>query len=278
MKLWNKIPAIIRSIIIGFLIQIIGVIPLFVLIQKNIEVLPSFPWAPLVIGLILYVFWKFLTGQKFIFPASTTRADLSRTNKPKAMTLSMITGFFLLITLIAFVFIGYMLAVVPLQQVELLTNLKGIPLWTSLSLLFIASFATGIVEELAWRGYAQRIIEKKHPALLAICAVALIFTIIHFLPLPVWPLFFLGSLGWGFLAYYSKSIIPGIVFHTLIDLIAFIWALFNIEKLKEILEYNIFEDGINSLFLILITIALVSMLLTIISLLKLKKLNAYTIN
>ena len=76
----------------------------------------------------------------------------------------------------------------------------------------------------------------------------------------------------------SKSIIPGIVFHTLIDLIAFIWALFNIEKLKEILEYNIFEDGINSLFLILITIALVSMLLTIISLLKLKKLNAYNIN
>jgi len=277
MKFWNKIPAIIRGTIIGMTIQVIGVMPLFLLIQKNIDNLPSFPWAMLIGGLLLFIFWKYLSGQKLLFSPSSQRADLSRTKKlaPRAIMLMMISGFCLFITLFSFVFIGYMLTEVPLNQAELLAALKGIPIWSSLSLIFIASIATGVVEEIAWRGYAQRILEKKYSAFFAICTVAFVFTIIHFLPLPVWPIFFLGSLGWGFLAYYSNSIIPGIIYHSLIDFIAFVWGMYNIEKLKEILNYNIFEDGINSSFKILIAIAIISISLTILSLLRLKSLKVY---
>lgn len=281
MKFWNKLPSIIRGIIIGMLIQVIGVMPLFFLIQKNIEILPSFPWAVLAGGFLLLVFWKFFTGKKLFFSSSSSleRIDLSRTKKlqSNAIKMMLVSGFFLSITLFAFVFMGYMLAKVPLQQVELLSALKNIPLWTSIPLLFLASLATGVVEELAWRGYAQRIMEQNYAPIIAICVVAMVFTIIHFLPLPVWPIFFLGSLGWGFLAYYSNSLIPGIIYHTLIDLTAFIWAMYNLENLKEILNYNIFEDGINSLFKILLAVAAVSMTLTILSLLKLKNLKAYNI-
>lgn len=279
MKFWNKLPSIIRGIIIGMLIQVIGVMPLFFLIQKNIEILPSFPWAVLAGGFLLLVFWKFFTGKKLFFSSSSERIDLSRTKKlqSNAIKMMLVSGFFLSITLFAFVFMGYMLAKVPLQQIELLSALKNIPLWTSITLLFLASLATGVVEELAWRGYAQRIMEQNYAPIIAICVVAMVFTIIHFLPLPVWPIFFLGSLGWGFLAYYSNSIIPGIIYHTLIDLTAFIWAMYNLENLKEILNYNIFEDGINSLFKILLAVAAVSMTLTILSLLKLKNLKAYNI-
>ena len=205
------------------------------------------------------------------------RMNLSRTQKlePRAIKFMVVCGFFLSISVIALVFIGYLLTEMPLQRVEMLTTLKTIPIWTSLALIFMASLAAGVVEELAWRGYAQRTIELKHSAILAISIVALVFTIIHFLPLPVWPLFFLGSIAWGFLAYYSNSIIPGIIFHTIIDLSVFVWAMFNLEKLKSILLYNVFEDGINSFFLTLIFIAVVSLILTIFSLIKLKRTKAY---
>lgn len=279
LRVWNKLPSIIRGVVIGMLIQAIGVMPLFILIQKNIEILPYFPWALLIGVFYLLFFWKILTGRMLFVSSSVKRVYLSRTQKieSKSIRLMLVSGFFLSITLFAFVFIGYMLTVVPLQQVELLIALKTIPIWTSLSLLFIASLVTGVVEELAWRGYAQRTIELKHSAIVAISIVALVFTIIHFLPLPVWPIFFLGSLGWGFLAYYSNSIIPGIIFHTIIDLTAFVWAMFNLEKLKSILIYNVFEDGFNSLFKILVAIAIVFLILTIFSFMKLKNTKVYNI-
>ena len=277
MNLWNKIPSIIRGIIIGILIQVIGVMPTSFLIQQNIKILPSFPWALLVGVLYLLIYWKFLTGKGLFSRPSEMRMNLSRTQKlePRAIKFMVVCGFFLSISVIALVFIGYLLTEMPLQRVEMLTTLKTIPIWTSLALIFMASLAAGVVEELAWRGYAQRTIELKHSAILAISIVALVFTIIHFLPLPVWPLFFLGSIAWGFLAYYSNSIIPGIIFHTIIDLSVFVWAMFNLEKLKSILLYNVFEDGINSFFLTLIFIAVVSLILTIFSLIKLKRTKAY---
>lgn len=277
MKIWNKIPSIIRGIIIGILIQVIGIMPLSLLTQKNIEILPSFPWALLIGTVFLLIVWKFLTGKNLFFSPSSKRIDLSRTKKmeSKAIKMMLISGFFLSITLFAFVFIGYMIADVPLQRVEFLSTLKEIPLWTSLSLLFLVAVSAGVVEELAWRGYAQRIIEKRHSPILSISIVALVFTIIHFLPLPVWPLFFLGSLGWGFLAYYSNSIIPGIIYHTLIDLATFIWAFYNLDILEKILTYNVFEDGMNSLFKILVVIAVITMIMTMFLLKKLKNIKAY---
>lgn len=276
MNIWNKIPAVVRGLIIGMLIQSIGIMPLFFLIQKNIEHTPTFPWSLIAGGLILFLTWNFLTGKKLFFSPSHERADLSGANKlgSKSAGLMMVSGLFLAITLLAFAFLGYMLTEVPLQQIELLTALKKIPLGSSLCLLFIASLASGVIEELAWRGYAQRIIGKGHSAIVAIGVVALAFTIIHFLPFPVWPLFFIGSLGWGFLAYYSNSILPGIIFHTLIDLAAFIWAMFNLETFTYVLNYNVFKDGINSPFLILLIIAFASGCLTIVSLIRLKQYKA----
>jgi membrane protease YdiL (CAAX protease family) len=258
MKYWKKIPAIVRAILVGMAIQLSGIIPVFMLVQKNIEIMPNFPWALVAGAIYLWFFWHYLAGRTGIFKPSLERRNLSRTEKidPANLGPMMITGFFLSVTLISFVFLGYMLTKVPLQQVEMLSALRTIPLWSSLSLLLLASVVTGFIEELAWRGYAQRTIERRHSMALAISVVALVFTIIHFLPLPIWPLFFFGSLGWGVLAYYSRSIIPGIVFHSLIDFVVFVWALFNLEQLETILNYDVFESGWSDLFITLLLTAI----------------------
>ncbi len=273
LNIWNKVPAVIKAIIIGFLIQIIGVMPLFFLISKNIKIQPTIPWA-LAVGLIyIWLFWSFVSGKGKPFPSSPSRKRLSRSNlmRPNVKKWAYISGVPFSITLIAFSFLGYFLAVVPLQQVQLLTALKSIPILTSISLIFLVALVTGVVEETALRGYMQKIIEERYTPLVAILFVAFVFTSIHFLPLPVWPLFILGSIGWGYLAYFSNSIIPGIIFHTIIDFVGFLWGMQNIDKLKEILKYNIFVDGVTNQFILIALTALIFALITILSFNRLKK-------
>ena len=271
-KAWNKIPAVIRAILTGIVILIIGDLPLYFLVSKNVEILPGIPWVP-VIGLIyLWIFWKFFSGRSGIFKTSETRKDLSRTNSLLAGTKRQVvfTGITLTVTLLSFTFLGYMLTEVPLNQVEILTALNSIPLWTSLSLILLVAVISGVVEETAFRGYMQRIIEKRHPAIVAIIIVAVMFTLAHSLPYILWPLFITGSIGWGYLAYYSDSIYPGIICHSIIDFSGFVWGMNNIEKLKEILQYDVFNSGPDNLFITLSAIAVISGILTIYSLAKLK--------
>ncbi|MFC1785203.1 lysostaphin resistance A-like protein [Candidatus Neomarinimicrobiota bacterium] len=272
-NLWNKIPAIIRAFIVGMLIQVVGVMPIFFLVSKNLAVQPNVPWALLIGLLYVWIFWGFLSGKGWPFSNSIRRKELSRTKRmiPGGKKWAIITGIPFSITLIAFSFLGYLLAEVPLQQVQLLEALNTIPITTAISLIFIAALITGFVEETAWRGYAQKIIEEKHKAIVAIFIVALIFTIIHFLPLIIWPIFVIGSLGWGYLAYLSKSIVPGIIFHFIVDFIAFLWGMNNLSALKSILVHNVFVNGMNSLFYYLIIIAISFGTLTVFSLLRLRK-------
>ncbi len=277
-EIWNKIPAIVRAILVGMIIQIIGVIPLFILISKNIEIMPQFPLASVIGLLYIWIFWRFVSGKKGPFSPSIFRVNLSRTNKmePKVKKWAYISGIPFTITLFSFSILGFLLTEMPLNQVQILSSLKSIPIWTSISLIFLVAFVTGVVEETAFRGYMQRIIEEKHSPVMAIIIVSLVFTIVHFMPLPVWPIFILVSIGWGYLAYFSGSILPGIIFHTLVDFVGFIWGMVYIDQLKEILEYNVFIDGANNLFIALMIIGILFGIATIFSLNKLKNEMALT--
>lgn len=186
-----------------------------------------------------------------------------------------LTGLSFSITLYSFGLIGYMLDDVPLQQMALLTALGSIPSQTSITLILVASIATGIVEETAFRGYMQNIIQKRNHPFIAIAIVALAFTAAHALPLPLWPLFFIGSLGWGFLAYYSNSTLPGIIYHAIIDTASLTWAMYNLDTFKVILSYNVFTDGINPSFKILIVTSIFLAAITILCFSKLRSYRLY---
>jgi hypothetical protein len=61
--------------------------------------------------------------------------------------------------------------------------------------------------------------------------------------LHVLPIFFVVSLGWGFIAWRANSIRPGIVAHTVIDAAAFLWAIFDLNGVKSVLAYSIADNG-----------------------------------
>ncbi len=62
--------------------------------------------------------------------------------------------------------------------------------------------------------------------------MAVIFTLVHFPPLLILPLFVIGAIGWGVLARISNSILPGMVVHGLVDFVFFMWVFADTEAVN----------------------------------------------
>jgi membrane protease YdiL (CAAX protease family) len=86
------------------------------------------------------------------------------------------------------------------------------------SVLIMGAVVSGVVEEVAFRGYMQSHLERIGPTF-AILVTSLIFTLMHanhglqYL-ISVAPSFFIVSVIYGYLAQKSGSIIPGMVLHS----------------------------------------------------------------
>ena len=70
----GKIPVVVRAIILGFAIQIVGVVPFLLMSQLNLEHARSLPWAALIEVAILWALMQYLGGKGW---PSTTSARSS---------------------------------------------------------------------------------------------------------------------------------------------------------------------------------------------------------
>jgi membrane protease YdiL (CAAX protease family) len=86
------------------------------------------------------------------------------------------------------------------------------------SVLIMGAVVSGVVEEVAFRGYMQSHLERIGPTF-AILVTSVVFTLMHashglqYL-ISVAPGFFLVSVIYGYLALKSGSILPGIILHS----------------------------------------------------------------
>jgi membrane protease YdiL (CAAX protease family) len=81
----------------------------------------------------------------------------------------------------------------------------------------MGSLVAGVVEEIAFRGYLQGPIERRHGPVAAILITGLLFAIAHFTHREVtWavvPYLMAAAAVYGAIAYLTNSILPGIVLH-----------------------------------------------------------------
>jgi hypothetical protein len=68
--IWSNVPVIIRGILLGLLILIIGQLPTG-LIFLNLQITPSIPWFLPIMLIWLWLFWRYLNG--WGWPASTAQ-------------------------------------------------------------------------------------------------------------------------------------------------------------------------------------------------------------
>ncbi len=264
-----KIPVWIKSFLIGFIVLTFGTGTWSLLARTNIDLAPHIPWSFLLMIFILWLLWKFLSGSLGTWPDKNLRKLWMRANKVKPSVKNLIW-----MVAIAYGFMLYFLFLVtsrlftresgPIEQVE---RISEYPALTVIALIVMTSIVAGVIEEISFRGYIQKPMELKYGPVIAILSVALFFTLLHLPNATVspetMPIFFLGSIGWGLIAYYSDSIIPGVIVHSIFDIVSFTWMWQNLDIAREYASESVLNGSMDGSFMIQAAI-LIILLITVV--------------
>jgi membrane protease YdiL (CAAX protease family) len=266
-RAWRKIPVLIRAVLGGLLVQVVGFVILVSILPLNLRLLPEVPWALLPLGVALWAYWSYFGGRGWPGGTAETRRHLRRSHPvPRGRRAALVVaGSLFSSTVILIAVLQYALRELPPEALGLVTGLAGLPVWTSVPLALGAAFFVGVGEELSFRGYMQVPIEDRHGPWLGLTVPALVFALAHGLDPLVLPVFFMVSIGWSYLAWSVNSIRPGIVFHTLVDSVGFLWAIFRIEDLQGIVEYSLIDQGLTPGYGLLLSVTLVLIVGTLVA-------------
>ena len=226
-KNWQRIPILIRAIVMGLLVGIVGLNVITVL-----GILIPMPWAFLVVLLLLILYIQYFRGKgnpisTRVFRSTHFRSiDLPRTLWLKGMFLALL---FIVIEQSGLI-VTFRLIEFPAERfTEEYGFLESVPRWSSWLYVVSIALVAGICEEVGFRGYMQLPLEKKYGPVVAIAIVSLLFLLVHLHQAwsgPILMHIFVLSALFGVIAYVTNSLIPGIIAHVVMDVFnfAFWWS------------------------------------------------------
>lgn len=208
-------------ILIGGAVAIAGILPWTLIAPINARVRPDLPWAAvaMIAYLALYVAW--LNGAGWPRRWREWRHESLRLCRPGPSTWTR-AGLGPTLGLLAMLTMLYVLWI-ALDGQRPPPDLSLYPTTAyRISVVVIGALVSGLVEEVAFRGYMQSRLER-YGAGTAIIVTSLVFTLFHGVHggaalLLLGPGLFIASALYGMLAYHTGSIVPGIVVHSLGDL------------------------------------------------------------
>lgn len=220
-RFWQRIPVVIRAIVLGLLISVIGVYAWPVIAM----LVPSFG-SIIVMSIALLSYWKYFSGSWW--PKATAEA---RANSFRATKLSLgvwkwgLVGAALFVVLVqSSLVVTFRIIEFPVAQFTSGFNFDALPLGFAWLAIVMSSLVAGICEETGFRGYMQVPLEKRYGSKVGIAIVSIMFTVFHLqqawaLPI-LFHLFAIGALL-GILAYVSGSLVPSIIAHAVVDIFNF---------------------------------------------------------
>jgi len=247
-RLWSRLPVLVRAILLGSLISIFGIF-IWTLMASFIPM----PWAFVFMAgaLILYIkyfsgSWKPLNTQAFR-KLHFRRTHLSLKSWPLA-----IIGIILIVLIEqSSLVITFRLMEFPAEMfIQEYSFLQTSPTWIAWLVIIMISAVAAICEEIGFRGYMQLPLENKYGPITAISIVSVIFVLVHLHQAwsgPIIIQLFLISVLFGTMAYVTKSLIPGIIAHFIMDVcnFSFWWSDLGYQFNKS----TIMETGIDTHFI-----------------------------
>jgi membrane protease YdiL (CAAX protease family) len=225
-RLWNRLPAIVRGILVAELVVSIGTIPPSVAVILNIRTSPSIPWMLILTAGWLWFFWWYLNGQGW--PRSTAevrRRDLRAPSLSKrAWAMALIAGALGITGTIAMAFATARLAHLPREAFAAPVDFSKYPTLTVACAIACISATAGMVEEAGFRGFLISPIQRRHGWTIAILISGILFFLDHHLShayatFPFLPFFLAISAVHGLLVKYSGSIRPSMLLHAVADFV-----------------------------------------------------------
>ena len=155
----SRVPAVVWSGILAFVLTVVAGGVWTVLLISNIATSPAIPWAVIVMALLLWLMWQYLGGEWG--PRSTSQARRRyRRARPlpgQVFAWAVVAGVLSIVALV-----GYWIMLVQLVKntARVLPNFSGAPLLTVALVLVMASLVSSLAEEVGFRGYFQGILEQ----------------------------------------------------------------------------------------------------------------------
>ena len=220
-RFWQRIPVVIRAIVLGLLVSLIGVYAWPVIAM----LIPSF-WSIIVMSGVLLLYWKYFSGSWWSKATAEARA-----NSFRAAKLSLGVWKWGLVGAVLFVVLVQSSLVMTFRIIEFPAaeftsgfNFDALPLGFAWLAIVMSSLVAGICEETGFRGYMQVPLEKRYGPKVGITIVSIMFAVFHLqqawaLPI-LFHLFAIGALL-GILAYVSGSLVPSIIGHAVLDIFNF---------------------------------------------------------
>ncbi|MGQ0534240.1 MAG: lysostaphin resistance A-like protein [Caulobacteraceae bacterium] len=224
-SLWARLSHTARAMIAGFAVLIVGGGVSGALMLANLASTPQIPWFLPATCVWLWSLWCYLNGAWW--PAATAR---SRRRALRAYSLSfdqwvwaIIAGALAVTAVMGVAFYTYQHATLPEAAYRAEFPVADYPWWTIAAIFMALALTAGVVEEAAFRGFMLSGIQQRHGWIIAISLVTLVFYVSHlshaYASLAFLPFFILHGLVFGALVFATRSIVPGVILHTLSDII-----------------------------------------------------------
>lgn len=217
MTTWLRIPVLVRAVVIGLAVGLLGTVTWSRLVVANTRYLTSIPWAAALMAPVLVAYWfYFVRGRGWPDGTADARRLGARANRVPDHLWGPALGAGAL-GLVATLLLQGVLArmiVLPRQQDLDPSQYPGI---TVFAWLVMSALVSGVVEETAFRGYMQGGIERRHGLTTAILVTGGVFGLSHFnhpeVGIALLPFYLAVAAVYGLLAAATNSTLPGMVLH-----------------------------------------------------------------
>lgn len=216
---WRWLPVIIRAPIVAFLVLSVGSTVGILPIIGNTKFLSSIPWSLPVTAPVMGIYWLYFTGHGYPAGTKPVRQDVTRL-KSLPWTIWRAAVLPMVFSLVAVITFRLMLpSILPVAAPKIPFDLSKFHLATTIGLLLSVALTAGIAEEVALRGYLQKPLEDSYGIVPAVTLTGIAFWLVHAdkVSLSHLPFHLLASILLGLLVYFTKSLLPAIICHTLGD-------------------------------------------------------------
>ncbi|SRR6266566_3762373 len=267
--LFGRIPAVVWFGAMAFLLATSAGGVWTLLLMSNLATSPTIPWSVAVIAFLLWIMWQYMGGRWWPRSTSQARHRYRRATPLPGGVLAwaLMAGLLSMVALVGYWLVLFQLVKIPAR---VLPSFSGYPLLTVIPVLLMAPLVSSLAEEVTFRGYFQGILEHKVSGPVAIVIAALLISPGHSLtqgflwPIMLW--YFFADVMLGTIAYLTKSILPGIVVHS-IGLLIFFTLVWPYDAQRRL----IWETGANTGFWIAAAQAIIFTVLALLAFIRLAR-------